>query len=466
MSTIKSCVLLLFMWCSLPLLAETRHALVIGNDSYPGNALTNARNDATGVYDALKAAGYLSTLILDADKATLSRKVDDFVESLHPGDTALLYYAGHGMQVEGENFLIPVDFKLASSESAKEEAYSLSAVLERFTSHGAATQVVILDACRDNPFLGSRSMRGGWAGLGTSAGAFLAFGTSPGSTASDDPKEGHGLFTKSLLTYLTSSDQDIEELFRKVREDVIRNSAGKQVPWVSSSLIGSFHIRPELDAKQPLMNVPVQDSQAPRENARSFGTLSDDQASVPPGEVGTAYQPQLLEGEIDKINLASIAIRGAKWDTAASILKDVLSADPRCTLALRLLGLTFHAAGRDVDALSAFSQAVQINPRDARAVAYKCAEEGIAGLANAESDCSSAVRTQPSADGYLLLAGAQHASGADDRAYKTATAAISMGGSDLAYAMRGLVSTQRNRADQSERDFARASQMAIEDGRH
>ena len=429
--------------------AQTRHALVIGNDSYPGNSLQNARNDARGVFNALNGAGYSSTLVLDASRSTLSDKIDAFADSIHAGDTALLYYAGHGMQVDGENFLIPIDFNLTTEATAKQQGYSLSTILERLTSHGATTQVVVLDACRDNPFMGSRSMRGGWAGMGTSAGSFLAFGTSPGSTASDDPTDDHGLFTHSLLRYLTTSNLDIEDMFRKVREDVIRNSAGKQVPWVSSSLIGSFHINPALDENSPLLQaVPLsEDQSATHGRSLEIQLGGDDQVS--PDERALLLQ-------------ATSLARGERLDKAIGILKGILSLDPRCAIALRLLGLMFHATGRDVQAVDTFDRAISVSGADPRAAAYKCAVEAYMSVTSAATDCGAVIHAQPSSDGYLAYAGALAAGGDQDQAYTNATQAIVSGGGDLAYALRGSIARRQGQPGLAERDMTRAVQLSTQ----
>lgn len=451
MFQLKQLVTLCFLAASLCSFASTRHALVIGNDSYPGNSLTNARNDAQSVFSALQDAGYQATLVKDATRLQLSDSVDKFIDTLQAGDVALLYYAGHGMQVSGENFLVPIDYKLTDESSAKEQGFSLSTVLERFTSHGAATQIVILDACRDNPFQGSRSTRGGWAGMGTSAGAFLAFGTSPGSTASDAPGSGHGLFTKSLLRYLTSSDADIEQMFRLVREGVIRDSGGKQVPWVSSSLIGSFHVKPSLDLNStPLAEIDDTQSVLPEEASRSLRTVVAQSAAT------------LDPGEREQLQQAVLYARGARFDKAISVIKTVLSIDPRCALALRLLGLLFHATGRDIQALQAEDRAVSLSGTDVRAAAYKCALEGVIDSDSAGAHCATAVRDQPSADGYLAYSASLVNKGDLQQAYAVASQAVSLGGGDLAYALRGTIATQQGRPGLAEKDFSRAVALSFE----
>lgn len=440
------CLTLLFSFCTDYGAAQVRRALVIGNDSYPGNALLNARNDAKGVFKALQAKGYVSTLALNADRATLSSKIDGFVASIHQGDVAFFYYAGHGMQVAGENYLIPVDFRLTSETAATEQAYALSSLLERLTSHGATTQVVILDACRNNPFLGSRSLRGGWAGFGTSAGAFLAFGTSPGSTASDDPSQGHGLFTQSLLRYLTTSNLDIEEMFRKVREDVIRNSNGTQVPWVSSSLIGTLHVDPQLDQHATLLgDIPHFYEGTQEQEGRAL------QISDPNHDTNDAEEAQ--------IQSAVEYARGERFDKAISILKGVLSLNPRSSYGLRLLGLFLHATGRDIEAVEALNRAVEVSGVDPRAAAYRCALESSIGASDADRDCAASAVAQPSADMYLAYAGALAIEGDTERAYTNATHSISSGGGSLAYAMRGVVAKAQGREGLATRDLTTAIQL-------
>lgn len=235
-----------------------RRALVIGNDNYHNVPLANARNDASAVATDLKSLGYVTTLVLDADRAKMEGAIDRFVGSITPGDVALLYYAGHGMQVDGENYLIPTDFSAVSPSQGKYQGYSLSNLLDNVEAHGATTRIVILDACRDNPFRGARSLHGGWAGVNSSAGSFIAFGTSPGSTAADSPGRGHGTFTEALLKHLTTSQLDIDQTFELVREDVILASGGHQIPWTATSLVGSFHLVPGLDSTKPNAGAAIQ----------------------------------------------------------------------------------------------------------------------------------------------------------------------------------------------------------------
>lgn len=358
-----------------------RHALAIGNDSYPGNALHNARNDARSVSQQLTSLGYDATLLLDADRNHLSKAIDEFANHVRPGDVALFYYAGHGLQVDGENYLVPTDFRVSGEAEAKLEGYPLSEVLQKLTAKGATTQIIILDACRDNPFLLTRSLRGGWASLGTSAGTYLAFGTAPGSTASDDPDEGHGLFTKSVLKFMSEPDLDIDSLFQKVRRDVINGSHGQQVPWTASSLIGSFHMVPQADVNAPLL-------WAPRSMPRNRGAVN------PSRTVRSGAGPIVRTGSdqtAQMIDEAAVQARSFHFNEAISILENVLDIDPNCAVAMRVLGVVLHLVGRSVEGDAALKTAHQLDPDAAMEYQYGCLLEAGKNAPSSEADCRNAL---------------------------------------------------------------------------
>jgi len=218
-------------------------ALVVGNDAYPNIPLANAVNDAKAMGSALKDVGFDVDVLLNSDLRTMERGVDSFVKKLEPGDVALFFYAGHGIQLAGENYLVPVNFNAKDEADAKYEAYSASRVQERMEGSGARINIVILDACRNNPFRGSRAAGGGLAAMNTGRGTFIAFATAPGSTASDNPKSGNGLFTGHLVTTLREPGLTLDQLFNRVRQKVYAESGQKQLPWTGSSVIGDFYLR-------------------------------------------------------------------------------------------------------------------------------------------------------------------------------------------------------------------------------
>ncbi len=432
--------------CSM---ASTRRALIMGNDSYPGNALRNAKNDAQAVAEALAAVGYNTTLGLDLTNVQMVHLVDTFADTLAAGDAAVVYYAGHGLQLNGENYLVPTDFHVNDSADVKFQGYALGTLLEKLTLHGAATQIVILDACRDNPFLATRSTGGGWAGVSTSAGTFLAFGTSPGSTASDDPNDNHGLFTKSLLKFITASPLDVEQMFQRVRQDVIQSSYGHQIPWTASSLIGSFHIVPSEDisaptlqaiAEQPLNSFPAPGRSLNGEAAISSATVSD--------------------GVM--LHNASDQLRSLHFSQAIQILQQILATDPTCGAALRLLGVALHLTGRSTEAMQVITRELTQRPDDALAYSYRCLFVASQDPSLMNDDCNRALSLNPKLrEAHMGVAIALDAMGDATKAYDETSATIALDPKyAAAYILRGDVATHLGHRGLAQQDYMKATQLS------
>lgn len=445
----------------------TRKVLVIGNDSYPGNSLKNARNDASGVAKAFASLGYSTTLKLDLNHSDMVQSVDRFANSIQPGDSAIFYYAGHGLQVHGENYLVPVDFKVTEPSEVKYQGVSLSSILEKLSHHGASTEIVILDACRNNPFSATRSLQGGWAGVGTSAGTFLAFGTSPGSTASDDPDAAHGLFTLQLLKYLTTSPLDVEQMFQEVRASVIEASNGHQVPWTASSLVGSFHFIPRLDmTAKPVFSATAADENGLDSSGRSLPRES--QFRDPSGDTQDPVEPNggdpiFVSGTRSQIYVPiiqrSIALaEEGHYDTSIRGLKAVLELDPRSALALRLLGLVFNLSGQRSNSIGALNRAIAVDPQDANAYYYRCLVLGTSDSAAAVRDCEASLGVDPDlAYSHLGLANALLALGQPGMAYSEASRMVKLApNSPLGYAVRGKILARQGKREESTQSFARA----------
>ena len=223
--------------------AEPRVALVIGNAAYPAAPLRNPANDANAIAARLRAMGFEVVLRTNVTQREFTRAVSQFGQALKPGSVALFYYAGHGMQVRGRNFLIPVDADIQSEASARSESVDLDLVLEQLGP--SRLSMVILDACRNNPFEGKfRTARGsGLAQVDAPKGTLLAYATAPGKVASDG--EGvNGLYTAELLKAMEIPGAKVEEVFKAVRVNVIKATAGEQIPWESSSLTGDYYFKP------------------------------------------------------------------------------------------------------------------------------------------------------------------------------------------------------------------------------
>lgn len=223
--------------------SSRRVALVVGNDAYPAMPLKNAVNDARAVAGALREAGFVVSLEQDLTRVAMERAVDGFVGKLSPGDVALFFYAGHGVEIEKENYLLPVDFRATDAVDAKYESYAARRVLEKMESRGARVRLALLDACRNNPFAG-RSGGGGLGRMSAAVGEFIAFATAPNRTASDNAGGQNGLFTKHLVTALREPGLRLQELFKRVQKAVHDESNGAQVPYAEDGVIGDLVLIP------------------------------------------------------------------------------------------------------------------------------------------------------------------------------------------------------------------------------
>ncbi len=219
---------------------EQRIALVIGNSDYSKAPLKNPVNDANDVATALSRLGFQVTLRTNVTRVQLRTAVRDFGLALRRGSVGLFYYAGHGVESKGKNFLIPLGANLGSEFELEDEALDANSVLRAMEEAGNPTNIMILDACRDNPFVRSwRSASRGLAQMNAPPGSFIAFATAPGSVAADGDGR-NSPFTRNLLASLSQPDLDIDRVFTRVTAAVARDTGRQQVPWKSSSLTGAF----------------------------------------------------------------------------------------------------------------------------------------------------------------------------------------------------------------------------------
>jgi Caspase domain len=230
-----------------PATAEKRIALVVGNSAYQNIArLDNPRNDATLMAETLSGLGFAligGRAQLDLDKVALDTDVQNFGRQIQGADVALFYYAGHGVQVSGSNYLVPVGANPTREADVDFQMVDINLVLRQMQGSGTRLNMVILDACRNNPFgaRGLRSADGGLAQMRAPEGTLISYATQPGSVAQDG-SDGHSPYTKALATTIKQAGLDIFQTFNQVGLAVKRETGGSQQPWVSSSPIdGSFY---------------------------------------------------------------------------------------------------------------------------------------------------------------------------------------------------------------------------------
>ena len=216
-------------------------ALVIGNSAYDTAPLRNPVNDARAMAKALRDLGFDVAEKENLNQKDMKREIQAFGQKLQKGSIGLFYYAGHGMQVNGRNYLIPVGARIEHEKQVEYEAVDMGAVLSEMDYARNSMNIVILDACRDNPF--ARSFRSGAQGLAAvnaPGGTLIAYATAPGSVASDGPGE-NGIYTGELIKTMQTPGLKIEDVFKQVRSAVRQETEGKQIPWESSSLEGDFY---------------------------------------------------------------------------------------------------------------------------------------------------------------------------------------------------------------------------------
>lgn len=227
---------------------ERRRALIIGNDRYPTAPLANASNDARSVAEVLAETGFETMLVENGTLQELERAIARFVERVQENEVALVFYAGHGFQIDGENYLVPIDFKSDDPASAKFSSYPANRLIDSLAARGPKLQVFILDACRNNPFRVSRNVGGGLAMMGAGGkGTFIALATAPGSTASDNPNGSNGLFTSALLKVVRKKALGLTEIFDEVKREVSLASNDAQRPWTNSDFGGKWYFLPPDD---------------------------------------------------------------------------------------------------------------------------------------------------------------------------------------------------------------------------
>ena len=245
-------LLILINPASLPAAAEQRTALVIGNSAYSAGPLKNPVNDATDMATMLKKLGFSVTLNKNASLQQMEEAIEAFGNRLKRGGVGLFYYAGHGVQVNGTNYLLPIGAKINKEADVKYQAVDANKILDEMATANNGLNIVMLDACRDNPY--GRSFRNASRGLAivssAPSGTFISYSTSPGNVARDGDGR-NSPYTQALLENMDKPGLSINNIFMQVRSKMKRETG--QIPWELSSLEGDFYFVPVLASKSTAM---------------------------------------------------------------------------------------------------------------------------------------------------------------------------------------------------------------------
>lgn len=323
--------------------AAGRVALVLGNGAYQNAPrLDNPANDATAVATALRAVGFDVIEKDDASRADMADAVREFTQRIQGAEVALFYYAGHGMQMDGENYLLPVDAKIETPADVRFATINLTDIQQEMAGAGRAN-IIVLDACRNNPFAKKLAGSGraiGERGLGrveaTGVGSLIVFSTQPNNIALDGAGR-NSPFAEALARYIDTPDLEIRQMISKVRADVLAATNQKQVPWDNSSLVGDVYLSraatAEVSASAPVAQATPRPAAAPAESAPRQQAATGDVA-----ECEKLAAPQPAFATPDQIK----AQRQARdWGRALAACKAAAEADPGSARLQFLVGQSY-----------------------------------------------------------------------------------------------------------------------------
>lgn len=301
---------------------ESRVALIIGNASYKDSPLRNPGNDAQAMADKLQALGFKVILRQNIEQRQIGSAIADFRNAIIPGGVALFYYAGHGVQVRGENFLPAVDASIQTQDDVPNQSINLNQVLAAMEEGKSHVNLVFLDACRNNPYTrGFRSTATGLAQVNAPSGTLIHFATRPGSVAFDgNLDDRNGLYTTQLLKAIDQPGLAVEQVMKHAASGVKLASNGRQEPWMEGNLDGDFYFRPR------------------QSNAEQVQTL---------------------------LQQSTTAFAAKRHSDVVDLSREILVIDPRETTALANMAAAYLQLGRLDEASEVVNQSLVINPAHA-----------------------------------------------------------------------------------------------------
>jgi len=407
-----------------------RIALIIGNGAYTSAPpLKNPPNDARDMATTLKALGFDVTSGINVNQRDFKRLIREFGQKLKAGGSGLFYYAGHGVQSKGRNYLIPVDAEIQSEADVEDTGVDLSLILNYMDEADNGLNIVILDACRNNPFARSfRSATGGLAQVDAPTGTLIAYATAPGTVASDGTNQ-NGLYTSELLKQMRVPDLSATDMFMRVRAEVMKKTASKQVPWEASSLIGAFYFTAQAStsATTPNGETPTGPRFDPSafelsywesiKNSTDPADYKDYLAKYPNGQftdlarrrstslasapAGTSAKPPTNPEAEGHIKSGDDLAKQLKWPEAEVEFRLAVRLDPARAEYHNKLGFVLHTNSKFAEAETEYKTALRLAPSNAEShfgVGRALREQK--KLVEAEAELREAVRLEPGTAKY------------------------------------------------------------------
>ena len=336
---------------------EKRLALVIGNSNYQhGGELKNPVNDAKAIATSLQELGFEVMKFENVTQTQMKQAINGFGVKLKGYDVGVFYYAGHGIQHKGTNYMIPIEADLQAAEQIEYDCVAADRVLAYMDAASAKINVIIMDACRNNPFERSWNRSAGGGGLAlmnAPTGSLIAYATAPGRVASDG-EASNGLYTSALLKYLKDPGLNIEQVFKRVRTEVSDKSFGAQVPWETTSLTGGdFYFATH-------RTVTAVEQAVAKEN--SAGSTGAARSILPPERVAKAlkYYKEATSKYDSKL-----------YPDAIAEYTKALEINPDYTEALTWRGHANYALAKYEDAIADYNRSIKLKPDDAQVFYYR-----------------------------------------------------------------------------------------------
>jgi uncharacterized caspase-like protein len=333
-------------------------ALVIGNGKYETSSLRNATNDASDIAKTLSELGFKVIQKYNLNQIEMKKAIQEFGEEISNGGVGLFYYAGHGVQVAGQNYLIPVGTLLTKEEEVEYEAVNVGFLFAQMINARNRLNIIILDACRSNPFERRfRSEIRGLARMAAPVGTIIAYATGPGSIASDGD-ERNGIYTQELLRYIRMPGLKIEEVFKKVRIEVEEKTQGKQVPWEESSLKEDYYFIPAKSSNvQP--SVPIKSAQQYALDGNNYFNQKKWQEAEREYRRAVALEPT---NPIWRNKVVQTLFYQGKFEEAEYELKYAIRLKPDDASLHYNLGILFGNQKQFEKAADEFKEAVRLDP--------------------------------------------------------------------------------------------------------